>query len=70
MLGRINELVNQGSQLIIATHSPILMAHPDSVIFELTNDGIKEQILEETDHYRIMEQFFDNKERLLHHLFK
>jgi len=70
MLGRINELVNQGSQLIIATHSPILMAHPDSIIYELTKEGLREKTLEETDHYSIMKQFFDDKDRLLHHLFK
>ncbi|MFP3381740.1 AAA family ATPase, partial [Bacillus sp. SIMBA_069] len=30
MLARINELVKQGSQFIISTHSPIIMAYPDA----------------------------------------
>lgn len=68
MLSRIHQLTNQNSQFIIATHSPLLMSYPSSKILELTDNGIKESILEEIDHYKIMKQFFDNKERLLHHL--
>lgn len=70
MLTRIHELVNQQSQFVIATHSPIIMAYPDSKIIELTEDGISEVSLEETNHYSIMKQFFNDKERLLHHLFR
>ncbi|TDL31839.1 AAA family ATPase [Jeotgalibacillus sp. S-D1] len=70
MLGRMNELVQQGSQFIIATHSPILMAHPDAKIIQLSADGTNEMPLEQTEHYTIMKQFFEDKDRLLHHLFK
>lgn len=70
MLARINELVNQGSQFIISTHSPILMAYPNAKIIQLTENGISESTLEETQHYSIMKQFFDNKDRMLHHLFQ
>ena len=42
MLTRIHELVNQQSQFVIATHSPIIMAYPDSKIIELTDEGINE----------------------------
>ncbi len=69
MLARINELVSQGSQFIISTHSPIIMAYPNSKIFEITEEGISESTLEDTQHYSIMKQFFENKDRLLHHLF-
>jgi len=68
MLSRIHELINQHSQFIIATHSPLLMSYPSSKIVELTNDGLKESTLEETGHYKIMKQFFDDKDRLIHHL--
>ncbi|MFT8321103.1 MAG: AAA family ATPase [Bacillus sp. (in: firmicutes)] len=70
MLARINELVNQGSQFIISTHSPIIMAYPNAKIMELTDKGMNESTLEDTNHYSIMKQFFENKERLLHHLFQ
>ena len=70
MLARINDLVNEGSQFIISTHSPILMAYPDSKIIQLAEDGMNETKLEDTNHYRMMKQFFDDKERILHHLFQ
>lgn len=68
MLTRIHDLVSEHSQFIIATHSPIIMAYPDAAIYEFTDDGISEKKLEETNHYRIMKQFFDDKKRMLHHL--
>ena len=70
LLARINELVTEGSQFIISTHSPIIMAHPLSKIIQITEDGIHETTLEETDHYTIMKQFFDDRDRLLYHLFQ
>ncbi|WP_270180929.1 AAA family ATPase [Alkalihalobacillus sp. CinArs1] len=70
MLARIHELVEQGSQFIIATHSPILMAYPDSKMIVLSEDGMTETTLEETEHFKVMKEFFDDKDRLLHHLFQ
>ncbi|SMG50842.1 AAA family ATPase [Paenibacillus aquistagni] len=70
MLSRMHELVQQQSQFIIATHSPILMAYPDSIIYELTSDGIAVNVLEETDHFLIMKEFVNNKERMLTELFR
>lgn len=70
MLARIHELIEQGSQFIISTHSPILMAYPKAKMFQLTEDGMQETKLEETEHYKMTKQFFEDKERLLHHLFQ
>lgn len=70
MLARINELVNQGSQFIISTHSPIIMAYPDAKIIEIKEGGLSEVTLEESNHYLLMKQFFEDKDRLLHHLFQ
>ncbi|SDJ84051.1 AAA family ATPase [Sediminibacillus albus] len=70
MLARINELVNQGSQFIISTHSPILMSYPEAAIIQLSDTGMTEVSLEETDHYAILKQFIEDKDRLLHHLFQ
>ncbi|GAA0607934.1 AAA family ATPase [Virgibacillus siamensis] len=70
LLARIDDLVNAGSQLIISTHSPIIMAYKHAKIIQLTEDGMKEVILEETSQYSIMKQFFEDRERLLHHLFE
>jgi predicted ATPase len=70
LLARINELVNEGSQFIISTHSPIIMAYPQAKIIQLTEDGMNESRLEDTNHYSMMKQFFENRDRLLHHLFQ
>lgn len=68
MLSRIHELVGKRSQFIISTHSPILMAYPDSLIYQLTPEGIRTVGLEETDHFVIMKQFVNNREKLLREL--
>lgn len=70
MLARIDELVEEGSQFIISTHAPLLMAYPDAKILQLDAEGIDEVQLEETQHYSIMKQFFEDRGRLLHHLFR
>lgn len=68
MLSRIHELVGKRSQFIISTHSPILMAYPDSLIYQLTPEGIQTAELDETDHFIIMKQFVNNREKLLREL--
>lgn len=70
MLARIHELVQQGSQFIISTHSPILMAYPDSILYHLTHEGIDTRTLEETDHFIITKQFLNNKEKMIKELFE
>lgn len=70
MLARIHELVKSRSQLIISTHSPILMAYPDSIIYQLTEHGIDTVRLEDTNHYVVMKQFMNHKESMLSELFQ
>ena len=53
----IQDLVKQGSQFIIATHSPIIMAYPDALIYALTPDGLSEIAYRETEHYRVARNF-------------
>jgi predicted ATPase len=65
MLTRMHELVLDASQLIIATHSPILMAYPGARILEIADGEIRPVEYEETEHYRITRQFFVNRERML-----
>lgn len=61
MLARINELVQQGSQFIISTHSPIIMAYPDAKILQISDEGMSEVALEESNHYLLMKQFLKIK---------
>lgn len=64
MIARMHELVCQGSQFIIATHSPIIMAYPEAAIYEIKED-IKKVRCEETEHYKVMRDFLNNKEKML-----
>ena len=45
------------SQVIMATHSPILMALPDARLLRLEKYGLVPVQLEDTDHYRMMREF-------------
>lgn len=67
LVARMHDLINLESQFIIATHSPIIMAYPDSYIYEIT-DSIKRVRYEETEHFQIMKAFINNKEKMLNEL--
>ncbi|MBA2933373.1 AAA family ATPase [Sphingomonas sp. CGMCC 1.13654] len=45
------------TQVIMATHSPILMAHPGATLLKMGKYGLQPVELEDTDHFRIMRQF-------------
>ncbi|MDF2935682.1 MAG: family ATPase [Paenibacillaceae bacterium] len=68
MLSRMHQLVQQGAQFIIATHSPILMAYPDSILYDLGENGIEVKKLEETEHFLITKEFVNNRQRMLREL--
>ncbi len=59
LLCLIDDLVKNGSQFIIATHSPILISYINGKILDLNND-FKEIKYEETDIYKIYKLYLDN----------
>lgn len=65
LLGLIKGLVDDNSQFIIATHSPILMAYPDAEILRFSENGINPVGYKQTEHYQITKQFLDNPARML-----
>lgn len=65
LLVLIDRLVKQDSQLVIATHSPILMAYPRAEIWQFGEDGIRTVAYRETEHYFITRQFLEQPERML-----
>lgn len=67
-LAQIDELVQQNSQFIIATHSPILMAYPGADIFVLSDDAISLTPYQETDHYILSREFLNHPAKILKHL--
>lgn len=64
-LVRIHDLVKDQSQFIIATHSPILMAYPNSKIYLFDEGGCRQIGFEETEHYKITRDFLNNYPRRL-----
>ena len=64
-LARMHELVQAGSQFLIATHSPILMAYPDADIYQFAESGISKIAYEDTDHFNITRNFLANPRRML-----
>ncbi len=70
LLRRMSDLVQDGSQFIMATHSPILLAYPGAEIYVLTEDGIELTPYRETEHYVITKEFLNNPTRMLGHLFE
>ena len=65
VLARLHELVRDGSQFVIATHSPILMAYPDAWIYNLTGGGVELVDYYDTEHYRVMHDFMVDTKRML-----
>lgn len=68
LIAEIDRLVKSNSQIIIATHSPILMAYPNAEIIELSKNGICKVDYKETEHYKTTKQFLDNPERMIKYL--
>lgn len=68
LIAEIDRLVKNNSQIIIATHSPILMAYPNSEIIELSKDGIQKVDYKDTEHYKVTKQFLDNPDRMIKYL--
>ena len=69
LMCHIRELERQGSQFIISTHSPILMAYPGAEVLYLTKTGIRSVSYRETEHYQLSRRFLENPERMLQQLF-
>lgn len=68
LLCLIDQLVKEGSQFIIATHSPILISYRDGKILDL-NNNFKEVKYEDTDIYSLYRMYLYDAEGMQHRLF-
>ena len=68
LLCEVHRLVEHDSQLIIATHSPILMTYSDARLYQLGEEGVQTVDYRETEHYQLTKRFLDEPERMLHYL--
>lgn len=64
----IDRLVQEESQFIIATHSPILLAYPRAKILQFSDTGITEVAYEDTEHFAVTKDFLNNYPRRLEQL--
>lgn len=62
-LRAIHQLVEAGSQFIIATHSPILLAYPQARIVVFDGSGVTEMAYEDTEHFAVTRDFLNHHPR-------
>jgi predicted ATPase len=70
MLTLIHDLVKEGSQFIISTHSPILLSYPSSTIYEIQDDGLNNISYEQSDTFQVSKRFLNDYENRLNILLK
>ncbi|HET8607525.1 MAG TPA: AAA family ATPase [Gaiellaceae bacterium] len=68
LIRRMHDLVAEGSQFVVATHSPILLGFPAATIYELGEDGFARVAWEQTEHVQLTRSFLEDPGRFLRHL--
>jgi predicted ATPase len=53
------------SQVIMATHSPMLMAYANARLLQLSKYGLEPINVEDTEHFRLMREFWSDPQRFL-----
>jgi predicted ATPase len=70
LMRRMHDLVAEGSQFIISTHSPVLLGYPGATIYVLSDQGIAATAYEETDVVEMTRSFLKDRDQFLRHLFE
>lgn len=70
LIRRMHELVAAGSQFVVSTHSPILLAYPGARVYALGEHGIVETPWQETEVVELTRSFLADRHRFLHYLFE
>jgi len=65
LLTLLHRLVYHQSQLVIATHSPILLAYPNAWIYQFSEEGMVRVKYEDTEHFQITRDFLNRHERMV-----
>jgi predicted ATPase len=69
VLARLAELAKQRSQIVVATHSPVLLALPGAVIYEIGEDGQFHHVdYDDALPVRLTRDFLAGPDRYLRHL--
>ena len=62
LVRRFHDLVSQGSQFVIATHSPIMMAFPGALIYVLSESGPHQSRWDDLDHVKVLKEFINHRD--------
>jgi len=68
LLALLRDRAGIGCQFVVATHSPILMAIPDSQILLFDEGNIRPIEYNDVEHVRITKAFLSNPDKFLRHL--
>lgn len=67
----IHQLMKEKNvQMIIATHSPILLGYPDAEILSFDDNRIHKTEYEQTEHVQLTKYFLQHRDRMLDELFR
>ncbi len=61
----MHQLVAAGSQFVVATHSPLLLAYPGATIYECSEGGLAQVEYDEAEPVRVTRGFLATPERYL-----
>jgi len=67
-MAMLKDMVAQGSQFIIATHSPIILAFPDATIYSFDATPVCAVPYAELEHVSLTRDFLASPDRFLRHL--
>lgn len=70
LMHHMKTLVDDESQFIVSTHSPMIMAFPGADVIQIDEDGSSRVDYRDTGHYQVMRRFLDDPERMLGYLFE
>ena len=68
MLSLIHKLIKEGSQFVIATHSPILLSYPHATIYQIEDRDLVEVAYEETYTFKTTHDYLNNYHDILDEL--
>ena len=68
LIALLLDAVARGSQFVIATHAPILMATPDATIIDMNRSPPEPVAWEDVEHVRLTRDILNRPEAFLRHL--
>lgn len=68
LIALLREMVASDCQLIIATHSPLLLAFPGAAIWSFDHDPVQRVAYADLEHVRLTRDFLNDPEAFLRHL--